>query len=114
MINVMNGHSMNLTAEYIVATREHPSDDVRVVVIHVNLDVLRRYFAAVVVDDVEGNVSSSSIVFEARRWLRPVQVLYGWGLESQPPSDIEGRRRHEHIGVENLYRSCSSSLITLS
>ena len=96
----------------LIAPYEHATYDIRVVVIHVDLDIPRWYFVAVVVDGVEGDVCGSPVVFEPCRRLRPVRVLYGWCLESWSSSNIERRRRLECLNFDDVNGSCSSSLVT--
>ena len=62
VVNVVNWGRVNLTAEQLVAPSLHPPDHVRVGVIHMYLDIPRWRFAALVVDDVEGDVCGSPIV----------------------------------------------------
>ena len=74
VVNVVNGGRVNLTAEQLIAPSLHPPDHVRISVIHVYLDIPRWHFAALVVDDVEGYVCGSPIVFVSL-WRRLVWDL---------------------------------------
>ena len=65
VVNVVYWCGLDLTAEYVVSSSEHTAHNIRVVVIHVNLNVPCWYFAAVIVDDIEGDVSDSPIMFVA-------------------------------------------------
>src|ERR1700677_5049089 len=110
MVNIVDGGRVNLTAEQFVAPSLHPSDHIGVSVIHVNLDIPRWCFAALVVDNIERDICCTPIVFVSY-WRRLVWHLYGWGLKTRSPGSVE-RRRLEHLDFDDGDWTCSSPLIT--
>ena len=65
MVNVVDRGCVNLTAEQLIAPSLHSPDYVRVGIVHVDLYVPHWRFAALVIDDIEGYVCGSPIVFIA-------------------------------------------------
>src|ERR1700677_2278388 len=78
------------------------SNHIWICVVHVDLKITDWHFTALVIEDVEGDICSSPVMFVAYRRLRPVPRRYRWYLESWPSSNIEGRRRLEHVDIDDF------------
>ena len=74
MVNIVNWGRVNLTAEQLVAPSLHLSDDIRVSVVHVDLDTPRWCLAALMIDNVKGDVGGAPVVFVSY-WRRLVWDL---------------------------------------
>ena len=69
MVNIMHRCSMDFSTEYFITAGIHTTNDIGIVVIHVGLDIPRWYLAAVVVDNMEGDIGVSPVMLEPYRWL---------------------------------------------